>query len=66
MWNDLFAAVALLLVFEGIMPFIKPDKWRQYLKIIVEQPDKTLRIMGLVSMLLGAFLLILVRSFDTT
>ena len=65
MWDDLFAAVALLLVFEGIMPFVSPGKWRQYLKIIVDQPDKNLRIMGLASMLLGAFLLIIVRSFDT-
>jgi len=64
MWNDLFAAVALLLVFEGIMPFANPGKWRQYLKLIVEQPDKNLRIMGLMSMLFGAFLLIIVRSFD--
>ena len=64
MWDDLFAAVALLLVFEGIMPFVSPSKWRQYLKIIIEQPDRTLRTIGLVSMLMGAFLLIVVRSFE--
>jgi len=61
MWNDLFAAIALLLVFEGIMPFINPAKWRQAIRLIAEQTDSALRIMGLTSMLAGAALLYVIR-----
>jgi uncharacterized protein YjeT (DUF2065 family) len=61
MWNDLFAAIALLLVFEGIMPFVNPVRWRQAIRLIAEQPDSTLRIMGLTSMLSGAALLYVIR-----
>lgn len=61
MWDDLFAAVALLLVFEGIMPFINPNRWRHVIKVVAEQPDAQLRIMGLASMLMGAALLYAIR-----
>ncbi|MGE3320129.1 MAG: DUF2065 domain-containing protein [Candidatus Berkiella sp.] len=61
MWNDLFAAIALLLVFEGMMPFINPAKWRQAIRLIADQPDSALRIMGLTSMLCGAALLYIIR-----
>ena len=61
LWNDLFAAVALLLVFEGMMPFVNPNRWRYVLRLVTDQPDSTLRIMGLFSMLVGATLMYLVR-----
>lgn len=61
MWNDLFAAIALLLVFEGIMPALNPAKWRQAIRNIAEQPDSALRMMGLTSMLAGAALLYVIR-----
>ncbi len=61
MWNDLFAAIALLMVFEGIMPFVNPAKWRQAIRLIAEQSDSALRIMGLTSMLAGAALLYVIR-----
>jgi len=61
MWDDLFAGIALLLVFEGIMPFVNPSRWRVMLRIISEQPDQGLRIMGLCSMLAGVMVLYFVR-----
>ncbi|MCS5707557.1 DUF2065 domain-containing protein [Candidatus Berkiella cookevillensis] len=64
MWEDLFVACALVLVIEGLMPFISPVKWRTFMLRVSEQPDKALRIMGLVSMLSGVLLLFLIRSFD--
>ncbi|MGE4350155.1 MAG: DUF2065 domain-containing protein [Candidatus Berkiella sp.] len=64
MWEDLFVACALVLVIEGLMPFINPVKWRAFMLRVSEQPDKALRIMGLVSMLSGVLLLFLIRSFD--
>ena len=33
-WNDLFAAVALMLIFEGILPFINPDRYRKMLEMM--------------------------------
>lgn len=64
MWEDLFAACALVLVIEGLMPFINPAKWRFFILRVSAQPDKALRIMGLVSMLSGAILLFVIRAFD--
>jgi uncharacterized protein YjeT (DUF2065 family) len=61
MWNDLFAAIALLLVFEGMMPFINPARWRYVIRMVTDQSDRALRIMGLLSMLMGAILMYIVR-----
>ncbi len=60
-WNDLLAALALLLVLEGLMPFLAPDALRRTLVQLIELDDKTLRTIGLVSMLAGLLLLAVVR-----
>ena len=64
MWDDLFAALALLLVFEGIVPFINPARWREYILKMAGLTDLSLRIMGFISMLFGIILLYLIRSFS--
>lgn len=61
MWNDLFAAIALVLVVEGMLPFLRPERWRRVINTIAKQSDHSLRVMGLVSMLLGVVLLYAVR-----
>jgi len=61
MWNDLFAAIALLLVLEGIMPFVYPSRWRHVIRLVSEQSDQALRIVGLASMLVGVALLYAIR-----
>ena len=60
-WNELFSALALVLIIEGIMPFISPGSWRQTMLQASQLPDKTLRIIGLASMLFGVVLLYLMR-----
>ena len=60
-WTDLLAAIALLLVIEGIVPFLNPRSLRQMLETVSQLDDRTLRIVGLVSMVTGAVLLTLVR-----
>ena len=60
-WHDLFAALALVLVVEGILPFLRPEKWRKVMAMITKQPDQAIRTMGLVSMLMGVVLLYAVR-----
>ena len=59
MSEDLVRAIALLLVFEGIMPFLTPDGWRQAMQQASQFSDKTLRIIGFVSMLVGVIILYL-------
>lgn len=61
MWNDLLIAVGFLLVLEGIMPFLSPRHWRSTMVKLVEHRDSVLRIMGLVSMLLGVAIVYAVR-----
>ncbi len=61
MWNDLLVAIALVLVFEGIIPFLVPEKFRQALNRLGNLPDHVLRVMGLVSMTLGIVLLYVLR-----
>ena len=61
MSDDFIRAIALLLVFEGVMPFLTPDGWRQAMQQVSQFSDKTLRIIGLVSMLAGVFLLYLMH-----
>ena len=60
-WGDLFSAVALVLIIEGIIPFISPNALRNTYKRIAEMGDETVRISGLVSMIAGVILLALVR-----
>ncbi len=61
MWNDLWAALALMLVLEGILPFLNPDGVRRLLQSMSQVDNRSLRISGLVSMLAGVGLLYLVR-----
>lgn len=62
MWQDLLAALSLVLVIEGILPFLKPEIWRRTMGRMAEQPNKALRIMGFASMMLGVVLLYLIRQ----
>lgn len=61
MFNDLLAALALMLVVEGILPFLNPGALRRTLQTLGKMDDRSLRIMGLLSMLSGVLLLYLVR-----
>jgi uncharacterized protein len=60
-WNDLGAALALLLVIEGLLPFLGPEALRRTLVQIIQLDDRALRTIGLVSILVGLGLLALVR-----
>lgn len=61
MWHDLLVATALLLVIEGMLPFLNPNWLREAMERLLEQDNQTLRTMGLVSMLSGVALLYLVN-----
>ena len=61
-WTDLFAAFALYLVFEGLMPFVSPANWRKSLLMVLQLQDGQLRLIGLISVAVGLSLLIYVRG----
>jgi len=61
MWHDLWVALALVMVIEGVWPFLSPDSMRSALRLIAGQDNRTLRFGGLISMLVGVGLLYLVN-----
>lgn len=61
MWSDLIAAIALLLILEGIMPFVSPDRLKRTLLEVARLDNRTLRIIGLISMSIGLAVLYWVR-----
>lgn len=62
MWDDLWAAMALMLVVEGIVPFLSPDAMRRMLAAMLQMDDRSIRIAGFISMLVGVVLLYWVRQ----
>lgn len=56
----ILAGFALMLVFEGILPFVAPRLWRDTFRRIIEFSDGQLRFAGLVSMLIGMLALTII------
>jgi len=61
MWRDLLVALALLLVLEGILPFLNPAGLRRTLLLLSDMTDSQLRFAGLTSMLIGIVLLYVIH-----
>ena len=55
------SAVGLMLVMEGIAPFLSPRAFRRTLAAVAQADDRVLRAVGFASMLAGAALLYFVR-----
>lgn len=60
-WTDLFSALGLMLVIEGIMPFASPASWRKMMQQVATSPDTSLRGIGAMSMVAGLLILYFVR-----
>ncbi|KTD38896.1 hypothetical protein Lnau_0390 [Legionella nautarum] len=60
---NFLSAVALVFVFEGLMPFSAPKRVKRILRKIIEQDEKVMRISGFFSMLAGVILLTVVHQF---
>jgi uncharacterized protein YjeT (DUF2065 family) len=61
MWQDLMAAGALVLVLEGVLPFLNPEGYRTLMTQLLKLDNRQLRLFGLGSMLAGVLALYLVR-----
>ena len=61
-WQDLWAALALMLIFEGLIPFFSPRGYKNMVQQMAVMPENTLRNVGLGLMVAGLIALYLVRS----
>jgi uncharacterized protein len=61
MMKILLTAIALMLVIEGILPFLVPGLWRETFRKLIELSDGQIRFIGLTSMLIGLLLLYFAR-----
>ncbi len=57
MGKSLLTALALMLIIEGLLPFLAPGFWRETFRRIIAMSDGQLRFVGLTSMLAGVVLL---------
>ena len=57
MGKYLLTALALMLIIEGLLPFLAPGLWRETFRRITELSDGQVRYVGLTSMLCGVLLL---------
>jgi uncharacterized protein YjeT (DUF2065 family) len=61
-WTDLLAALAIVCIIEGIMPFINPSAMKRLFASMASMEEREMRVIGLLSMLVGLAMLYLVRS----
>ena len=61
MWTDLVSALGLVLIIEGILPFLRPDSARRLFAAASQLDAATLRFIGLSSMCLGLLILYFAR-----
>jgi len=61
MWDWVMGAMALMLVFEGFLPFLSPTAWRQVFERALKLSDGQIRFIGLTSMIAGLLVLYLWR-----
>ncbi len=61
MSDSLLLAFALMLVLEGLVPFLAPNAWRETFRRLTQLSDGQIRFIGLTSMLVGIVLLMIFR-----
>ena len=58
-WDVALSAVALMLVAEGLVPFLSPPSWRRIFEKAMQMSDGQIRFLGLTCMLAGLGMLLL-------
>ena len=62
MGTTFLLALALMLILEGVLPFLAPNLWRDTFRRITQMSDGQIRFVGLSSMLVGLLLLLWAHS----
>ena len=60
-WQVLPVAFALVFIIEGLLPFLSPNRWRDMLSLARQMDERTIRFVGLGSMLCGVLILYVVH-----
>jgi uncharacterized protein YjeT (DUF2065 family) len=59
--DSLWLALAMVLVIEGLMPFLSPQRWRQVFEQVLQLSDGQVRFLGLASIVSGLLLMFLLH-----
>ena len=62
MGTTFLMALALMLILEGVLPFLAPNLWRDTFRRITQLSDGQIRFVGLSSMIVGLLLLLWARA----
>ena len=62
--HTFWLALAMVLVLEGLLPFLSPSGWRKMFLQLLQMNDGQIRFFGLCSMLLGMLVITLVTFFE--
>ena len=62
MGTTFLLALALMLILEGVLPFLAPNLWRDTFRKITQMSDGQIRFVGLSSMIVGLLLLLWARA----
>ncbi|PJI97005.1 hypothetical protein CLU85_1762 [Acidovorax sp. 69] len=55
-WDSLWSALALVLVIEGLVPFLSPRSWRRAVLQIAHLQDGQIRFFALLAIVIGALM----------
>jgi hypothetical protein len=61
-WDIALSACALMLIAEGLLPFVSPLSWRRVFEKAAQMSDGQIRFLGLTSMLAGLAMLLVFWS----
>lgn len=61
-WSELWSALALVMVIEGLLPAISPRGYRKAMLSMAQMDSRSIRITGLVTMIAGALFLYLLKN----
>jgi uncharacterized protein YjeT (DUF2065 family) len=62
MIKSFLVAIGLVLIIEGILPFLTPSKWRRSVLLIASQNNRFLRRLGLILMVIGAVIVFTIHN----
>ena len=59
-WQEILTVISILFIIEGLIPFISPSKYKNFVSSMSKLNTNNLRILGFISMIFGVLLLFLV------
>ncbi len=60
-WHQLLIGFCMVLILEGILPFLYPQRWRSLVQQLAQVSNQALRITGLMSMMIGVIVLYMIN-----